>query len=121
MPASVIGEEEPIVTPPPPAKLPFKLMPAEPLNVIAPVEVIFAAIVAVPELVSSKVPAELIAPVFVKVVEVISILPEAVVMAAVEIAAPFNVNPVSPLTAPPIVIFPATGMEVSLEVSMLKV
>lgn len=107
-----------MLTPVVPVKLAPKLTPADPLKVMVPVATILALMAAVPEFVSSNVPAELMTPLLANVVEVISILPTAVVIAAVEIAAPFSVRPLKSVTAPPIVIAPAVP---ELEVSILKV
>jgi hypothetical protein len=75
----------------------------EPFNVkVVPEEMSYPK-VAVLELVSSKLPAALRAPLWVKVVEVISIFPEVfVVIAPVETAAPDNV------TVPELVVIAST-------------
>ena len=117
-PLKVISSPLPIVTPAVPVKSAPNVIEPVPLMVIAPVELMALSMVAIPELVNVNVPAELIAPLFVKVVEVIPIFPEVVVMAAVETAAPFKVIPVDSVTSPPKVIAPATGVDVALEASM---
>ena len=116
-PLNVRAEVE-MLMPPVPVKSAPKVIAPDPFNVrVVPAEILLL-IIAIPEFVKVKLPAEVIALLKSKVVEVMPIFPELVVIAAVEIAAPFKIIPVEPVMAPLSVIAPAVPL---LEVSMLNV